>query len=751
MDKPIKPIETLAESFGGIKENFTEDKIENGYQPDIPDILGGANLNYLLDTLGKKFLYNDSISDYIRNMPIENIPYVDNNNKLVYTNDVSFKAKDETISGVKTFTQPVKIQSGVGTGSLIIGGDVNAGTLTNGARKLARVAIPTQTNIDLTAILLGFDSSGDADLNITNKSYDNIAFGGSKKITNATSPMSISFCVATERNAKEASKKRYTLEMDSNEARFNVQPKYNGVNLATTVDLQTKQDTLIAGENIEIVDNVISAKGGGREVGEFVTGFWSAGFVPENLLYCDGTELSGASGQMFSNLYNDYLVGKVQLINGYFYLPLSQSFNAILAFKTGDDITTLQELVADQTSYYNIFGISNGSIFGYDSNSTQIFDAEVIANTTYYLHLKVENGTLYGAVSTSKNVLGTYVAIRSNVSNSNVITINTNNKATTIISTSTINGKALYSNGSYCVETNGTPTITDGGYSIEGARLDTCSYSEYETELTMTGSCWKWAVDIENQKFRIPFIPDKVLTDIDDIIGVRGNGTTVGLTNNVDNYGLSFRKYGDYFYLSARNSGYGEPVGTDGNTTVSNAESGETLGIVTDASKSGIEGVTTDAKTYKTIRHYVVVATGSINQNEADWSEFASSLASKANKTDVDGQWVAKKAVLTQSVESGETIIDVSEYLPNDSYQYEVLLLASWGDDGSNDYYIYSDIIPKSSLALYTSTYGYFNGGYITLPVGIDRVIYQYLTNKAVSDATRGIEALAYRRIGRNQ
>lgn len=85
MDKPIKPTETLAESFGGLKENFTEDKIETGYQPDVPDILAGTNLNYLLDTIGKKFKYNDTISDYIKNMPIGKTINTDEYNNLIYS------------------------------------------------------------------------------------------------------------------------------------------------------------------------------------------------------------------------------------------------------------------------------------------------------------------------------------------------------------------------------------------------------------------------------------------------------------------------------------------------------------------------------------------------------------------------------------------------------------------------------------------------------------------------------------------
>ena len=175
-----------------------------------------------------------------------------NNNEVVHLSNT------ETITGKKTFTQPIKIQNGAGTGSLLIGGDVNAGTVTNGARKLARIAVPTQANKDLTSILLGFDSNGDDALNITNRGSDNIAFGGSKKITNATSPMSISFCVAKERNATDASKKTYALEMDANEARFNSRPNYNGVNLATTVDITNALNGYAKLSDIPDVTNFIT-------------------------------------------------------------------------------------------------------------------------------------------------------------------------------------------------------------------------------------------------------------------------------------------------------------------------------------------------------------------------------------------------------------------------------------------------------------------------------------------------------------
>lgn len=141
-----------------------------------------------------------------------------------------------------TFTEPVKIQSGMGTGSLWIGGDVNSGKLTNKQRHLARIVVPTFEDVTKSATLLGFDSSGDSDLNVANRAYDTVSFGGSKKITNSTSPMAVSFCVTKARGAMSASDKVYPLEMDANEARFNVRPNYNGVPLATMNDLEVKDD-----------------------------------------------------------------------------------------------------------------------------------------------------------------------------------------------------------------------------------------------------------------------------------------------------------------------------------------------------------------------------------------------------------------------------------------------------------------------------------------------------------------------------
>ncbi len=86
MDKPQKPTNLLPNGFGGIKENFSQDRIKTGYEPDVPQIIEGENLNYLINGIGENFEYNNKIADFVIGLPIGNIVTTDENNKLVYKN-----------------------------------------------------------------------------------------------------------------------------------------------------------------------------------------------------------------------------------------------------------------------------------------------------------------------------------------------------------------------------------------------------------------------------------------------------------------------------------------------------------------------------------------------------------------------------------------------------------------------------------------------------------------------------------------
>ena len=391
------------------------------------------------------------------------------------------------------------------------------------------------------------------------------------------------------------------------------------------------------------VNEIIDGLGVGLPVGFIFWGTYSEDYVPENALYCgDGTELSGASGQMFRNLYVDYLVGKNSLTNGITitgnlmnangvlsnfsgsnYFNLNKAYSkVVIAFKLSD-VTTKQMLYTDEFLSYSL-RIEDGALNRYYYSAPNTITKETVcpltANANYELHLSNLTDGKYKTIGIYKN--GSLVIKQSGVSGIKA-TSNFGYGLTTDYETSSSTGWA----DATVYPLLGTIDLNNSYY--EGSKLDTCSYSEYETEVTMTGSCYKWAVDTANEKFRIPFIPDKVLVDVADTIGVRGNDLAIGLTNGTNNYAITGSNSTGFVGSTAD---YGKPYGT-GTASGGTAELGRTnsYGLVPDSSKSGIDADAATAKTYKTIRHYVVVATGSVNQTEADWSEFASSLKGKAN------------------------------------------------------------------------------------------------------------------------
>ena len=528
--------------------NFiTMEEVESkGYLTEVPD-------EYVTDTELSAYSYDKATVESKIADAVAGVVHLDN---------------AETISGAKTFTQPIKIQNGAGTGSLIVGGDVNAGTVTNGVRKLARIAVPTYNNKDLMATLLGFDSNGDDALHIKNRFYDAISFGGQTKITNATSPMSLGFCVAKTRNGTAASDKIYTLEMDSTEARFNVQPNYNGVNLATTVDitnalngyakltdipdsssfatkeeLNDKQDTLTAGENIAIENNVISAKSGSMPIGTIIPVNASTNYVPECCLSCDGATYSRSQ---FEDFCNNYLGGKEPLLS----------------------VCTLAEYEAEVATYGQCskFAADRITKIGFEKISTS---ATININFEQFRVLFPDGVVLKFVFNGSSW---------------------------------TLDGKVVNLDD-YALSANGMPTKND----------------------YFTVGYWFGYVNT----FRVPLI-NKVLTDIADSVGVRGNGTAIGLTDGTNNGGLYLYTPSSTSTLRADNEVYRSVVGTSASNTTSGLTSGA-IALTNEAEYSGIIADTTNAKTYSELRYFVVVANGQINQSMMDWNAWASGLQSKAN------------------------------------------------------------------------------------------------------------------------
>lgn len=165
---------------------------------------------------------------------------------------------------------------------------------------------------------------------------------------------------------------------------------------------------------------------------------------------------------------------------------------------------------------------------------------------------------------------------------------------------------------------------------LVGGKLNTCAYTQYQSDITTYGQCDKFALDTTNNKFKVPTIADEQISDIADTVPVKGNGTAIGLTNGTNNGGLiGLVPTGGGNVLEALQDVYGMDV----NSAINVTGAGVTgrLGLTADETKSGVITNTANSKKYLALRYFVVVANGSVNQSMMDWSQWASSLQGKLN------------------------------------------------------------------------------------------------------------------------
>ena len=96
-------------------------------------------------------------------------------------------AGNQTVTGIKTFTNKLKIQDGDASGSFVLGADVNAKTLTANVRKLGRMGVPSYDSTTKTVAGISFDSQANANY---------ADFGGHPNNASSIAPDVIRFVVA---------------------------------------------------------------------------------------------------------------------------------------------------------------------------------------------------------------------------------------------------------------------------------------------------------------------------------------------------------------------------------------------------------------------------------------------------------------------------------------------------------------------------------------------------------------------------
>lgn len=239
------------------------------------------------------------------------------------------------------------------------------------------------------------------------------------------------------------------------------------------------------------------------------------------------------------------------------------------------------------------------------------------------------------------------------------------------------------------LDTNGNPTFYTWGNNtlyksvlsdtLTGALLPTCTYTKYQTAISTYGSCIKFGIDLTNEKFLVPTIKN-------------GDYITQAKSNDVLNreYKESLPNIRGTFNVG------GDDADAETNLTgafyfTSKAVNGEKGGVGGTDMLCGFNA-TLSSSTYQNgakvqgdnvcIRYFVQVSNGTISNSAMDWSEWASNLQSKSNtdlnnlsdvgKKVIDGQWVHSYSLANSNATKGVYSIDLSDYLPDNTYWYEI-------------------------------------------------------------------------------
>lgn len=178
-------------------------------------------------------------------------------------------------------------------------------------------------------------------------------------------------------------------------------------------------------------------------------------------------------------------------------------------------------------------------------------------------------------------------------------------------------------------------------------KLQTCTYTEYANQIAEYGFCNKFAVDTTNETFKVPtrnkyrkLVKKIVNSDSwaniydDGWVEQGGKSTTLSTTAQTITLPIamadtSYYANANYAYTTKTSAPYA--VWVDGVTTTSISVRG-TNDTAVNACKWQVSGYTTIPDSTSNItREFVVVANGTLNQEQMDWSAWASSLAGKAN------------------------------------------------------------------------------------------------------------------------
>lgn len=186
-------------------------------------------------------------------------------------------------------------------------------------------------------------------------------------------------------------------------------------------------------------------------------------------------------------------------------------------------------------------------------------------------------------------------------------------------------------------ETIGSYTITfylaDDGHKVVLADQETIVQNIYGEN----GCAWYYILDTVNVRFKLPIVnPSKEELITANSLPVIGNGTTIGLTNGTNTGGLAASSY-----VYAKVDKYGTPVGT---TIGSGTNLSNTVGLTTEADKSGMIADLSNQTTVFSGKKYLYFYVGNFSQSAIEQTAGLNSslfnskvdLANGVSQADVD-------------------------------------------------------------------------------------------------------------------
>ena len=170
-------------------------------------------------------------------------------------------------------------------------------------------------------------------------------------------------------------------------------------------------------------------------------------------------------------------------------------------------------------------------------------------------------------------------------------------------------------------------------YLTGAAKLLTCTYAAFAAQVALTGNCAKFALDADNQKFKVPLLKDGDSITQAASTSELGKSVNAGLPNITGE--ASRGSNGDTGFLDATAVISGVFKKGSAKPYLMSGSAGTGYALVFDASESGTDPIygksTTVTDEQIRLRHFVVVASAQNNASLFDWSAYMAGLAGKLN------------------------------------------------------------------------------------------------------------------------